>query len=163
MGKSARLRRSQTSSPENVLLGKDSSDDPYRSDSETESNSSSGTESNMSSDSTTSAGVSAMIRVLSDSLLRTELAEMEMIKAREAARLEAEKRRLEMEVDLTQMVLQTHLQAMSSLPIGEHKIYQAQRKRKRSDVEELESSTREKSIALLGLLQLNLIFWNSLT
>ncbi|KAG7546609.1 hypothetical protein ISN44_As12g019460 [Arabidopsis suecica] len=161
MSKSARFRRSQTSSSENnptddVLTGKDSSDDPYSSDSETESNLSSGTESNMSCDST---GLSAIIRVLSDSLLRTELAEMEMIKAREAARLEAEKRRLEMEVDLTQMVLQTHLQATTSLLVGEHKIAPAQRKRKRSDVEELESSTtREKSLALLGLLQLNLFF-----
>ncbi|CAH8275754.1 unnamed protein product [Arabidopsis lyrata] len=169
MGKSARFRRSQTSSSENnptddVLTGKDSSDDPYSSDSDTESNLSSGTESNMSCDSATSTGLSAIIRVLSDSLLRTELAEMEMIKAREAARLEAEKRRLEMEVDLTQMVLQTHLQATTSLLVGEHKISPAQRKRKRSDVEELESSTtREKSLALLGLLQLNLIFWNSLT
>ncbi|XP_019089355.1 PREDICTED: uncharacterized protein At4g22160-like [Camelina sativa] len=152
------------------MSGKDGSNDPHSSDSETESNSSldSGTESNMSSDSTTSTGLSAIIRVLSDSLLRTELAEMEMIKAREAARLEAEKRRLEMEVELTRMVLQTHLQAAASLLVGEQKISPAGRRRKRSEEgeehdEPSSSTTREKSLALLGLLQLNLIFWNSLT
>lgn len=149
MGKSARLRQSQTSTSEDTttdgdLSGKDGSNDPHSSDSETESNSSSnsGTESNMSSDSTAPTGLSAIIRVLSDSLLRTELAEMEMIKAREAARWEAEKRRLEMEVELTRMVLQTHLQATTSLLIGEQKISPAQRKRKRSsEVEEHEFST----------------------
>lgn len=147
----ARLRRGQSltgassenKSTEDILSGKDGSNDPYSSNSETESNSSSdsGTESNMSSDSITSTGLSAIIRVLSDSLLRTELAEMEMIKAREAARWEAEKRRLEMEVELTQMVLQTHLQVTSSLLVGEHKISPARRKRKRSEVEEHESSS----------------------
>lgn len=146
MGKSARFRRNQTSSENNrtdgVLSGKDGSDDTHSSDSETVSNSSSdsGTESNRSSDSTTSMGLSAVIRVLSDSLLRTELAGMEMIKAREAARWEAEKRRLEMEVELTRMVLQTHLQATESLLVGEQKISPARRKRKRSEVEEHESS-----------------------
>ncbi|XP_019086032.1 PREDICTED: uncharacterized protein At4g22160-like isoform X2 [Camelina sativa] len=141
MGKSsARLRRSQTSTSENKttdgeLSGKDGSNVPHSSDSETESNSSldSGTESNISSDSTTYTGLSAIVRVLSDSLLRTELAEMEMIKAREAARLEAEKRRLEMEVELTRMVLETHLQATASLLVGEQNISPEGRKRKRSE------------------------------
>ncbi|ESQ55139.1 hypothetical protein EUTSA_v10026500mg [Eutrema salsugineum] len=143
MGKSVRLRRSQTtagSSSENNgdLSGENGSDVPRSSDSETESNSSSdsGTELNRWSASTTSTGLSAIIRVLSDSLLRTELAEMEMIKAREAARWEAEKRRLEMEVELTQMLLQTN----SSLLVGEEKISLARRKRKSSAVEDNESS-----------------------
>ncbi|CAH2078293.1 unnamed protein product [Thlaspi arvense] len=179
MGKSVRLcRRSHTSvesSSENyttddVLSCEDGSNDPRSSDSKTESNSSSdsGTESNWSSDPTASTGLLAIIRVLSDSLLRTEMAEMEMIKAREVARWEAEKRRLDVEVELTEMVLQTHLQATTSLVVGEQKISTARRKRKRSAVEDHESSassftTREQSLALLGLLQLNLIFWSSLT
>ncbi|KAL1201734.1 hypothetical protein V5N11_006274 [Cardamine amara subsp. amara] len=147
----ARLRRSQTltgSSSENnptddILSGENGSNDPCGSDSETKSNSSSYsvTESNMSSDSTTSTGLSTIIRVLTDSLVRTQLAEMEMIKAREAARWEAEKRRLEMEVELTRMVLQTHLQVTSSLLVGEQKISTGRRKRKRSVVEEHESSS----------------------
>ncbi|KAG2244659.1 hypothetical protein Bca4012_023393 [Brassica carinata] len=161
MDESVRLRPRQSSSSENnttndVSSGEDGPDDPLSSDSKTESN--------MSSDSTTSTGLSAVMRILSDSLLRTELAEMEMIKAREAARWEAEKRRMEMEVELTRMALQTHLQATTSSLRMEHKISPSTRKRKRSEVIEDESSTtREKSLALLGLLQLDLIFSNSLT
>ncbi|CAA7031023.1 unnamed protein product [Microthlaspi erraticum] len=171
MGESVRLRRSQTcvdsSSEKDTtdagLSGKDESDS-Y--DSETESNRSSDseTESNRSSDSTTTKGLTAIIRVLSDSMLRTEMAEMEMIKAREAARWEAEKKRLETELEMTRMVLQTHLEVTTSLLSGEQKFPQSWRKRKRSEVVEHESSTtRGKRLALLGLLQLNLIFWNSLT
>ncbi|KAF8050596.1 hypothetical protein N665_1929s0003 [Sinapis alba] len=158
---SVRLRPRQSSSSENnttndVSSGEDGPDDPLSSDSETESN--------WSSDSTTSMGLSAVMRILSDSLLRTELAEMEMIKASEVARWEAEKRRMEMEVELTRMVLQTHLQATTSLLVEEQKTCTSRMKRKRSEVIENESSTtREKSLALLGLLQLNLIFSNSLT
>ncbi|KFK28790.1 hypothetical protein AALP_AA7G048500 [Arabis alpina] len=147
-------------------MDKDGSDDTHSSDSETESNSRSNsrTESNRSYDSTTSTGLLGIIRVLSDSLFRTELAEMEMIKAREAARWEAEKRRLEMEVELTRMMLQ----ATESLLVGEEKISPARKKRNRSEVEEHESltsssTTRDMGLAFLSLLQLNLIFWNSLT
>ncbi|KAF8046588.1 hypothetical protein N665_3595s0001 [Sinapis alba] len=158
---SVRLRPRQSSSSENnttndVSSDEDGPDDPLSSDSKTESN--------WSSDSTTSMGLSAVMRILSDSLLRTELAEMEMIKARESARWEAKKRRMEMEVELTRMVLQTHLQATTSLLVEEQKTCTSRMKRKRSEVIENESSTtREKSLALLGLLQLNLIFSNSLT
>lgn len=106
----------------------------------------SGTESNRSSDLTASTGLSTIIRVLSDSLLRTELAEMEMMKAREAARWEAEKRRMEMEVELTRMVLQTHLQVTTSLLVEEQEIVPSQRKRKRSEVIEDESSTTRSDI-----------------
>ncbi|KAH0941582.1 hypothetical protein HID58_001219 [Brassica napus] len=96
-------RLSSVESSSEYNMTKDGSHDgPLSSDS--------GTESNRSSDLTASTGLSTIIRVLSDSLLRTELAEMEMMKAREAARWEAEKRRMEMEVELTRMVLQTHLQ-----------------------------------------------------
>ncbi|VVB12124.1 unnamed protein product [Arabis nemorensis] len=151
MGKLARFRRRQTLSENKTtdgdLSGKGGSDDTHSSDTETESNPSSDseTESNQSSDSTTSTRLSTIIRVLSDSLLRSELAEMEMIKAREAARWEAEKRRLEMEVELTRLVLQTHLQATESLLVGEEKITPARRKRKRSEVEEHDSSSASSS------------------
>ncbi|CAF2070550.1 hypothetical protein Bca4012_087671 [Brassica carinata] len=154
---SLRRRLSSVESSSEYNMTKDGSDDgPLSSDS--------GTESNRSSDLTASTGLSTIIKVLSDSLLRTELAEMEMMKAREAARWEAEKRRMEMEVELTRMVLQTHLQVTTSLLVEEQEICTSQRKRKRSEVIEDESSTtREKSLALLRLLQLNLIFSNSLT
>ncbi|XP_018468438.1 uncharacterized protein At4g22160 isoform X1 [Raphanus sativus] len=163
MDESMRLRPRQTSSSDNNTTNDDVSsskygpDDPLSSDSKTESN--------WSSDSTTSTGLPAVMRILSDSLLRTELAEMEMIKARETARWEAEKRRMEMELELTRMALQTHLQATTSLLVEEQEISpSSRRKRKRSQVIEDESSTtRENSLALLGLLQLNLIFSNSLT
>ncbi|KAJ4912872.1 Uncharacterized protein Rs2_07493 [Raphanus sativus] len=161
MDELVRLRPRQTSTSQNnttddyVSSGEDGPNDPLTSDSKTESN--------WSSDSaTTSTGLSAVIRVMSDSLLRTELAEMEMIKARETARWEAEKRRMEMELELTRMALQTHLQATTSLLVEEQEISpSSRRKRKRSQVIEDESSTT--SLALLGLLQLNLIFSNSLT
>ncbi|XP_018468439.1 uncharacterized protein At4g22160 isoform X2 [Raphanus sativus] len=160
MDESMRLRPRQTSSSDNNTTNDDVSsskygpDDPLSSDSKTESN--------WSSDSTTSTGLPAVMRILSDSLLRTELAEMEMIKARETARWEAEKRRMEMELELTRMALQTHLQATTSLLVEEQEISpSSRRKRKRSQVIEDESSTT--SLALLGLLQLNLIFSNSLT
>ncbi|KAJ0239503.1 Uncharacterized protein HA466_0231290 [Hirschfeldia incana] len=161
-------RLSSVESSSQYNMTKDGSgDDPLSSDSKTESNSSSdsGTESNRSSDLTASTGLSAVIRVLSDYMLRTELAEMEMIKAGEAARWEAEKRRMEVELELTRIMLQTHLQATTPpLLVEEHDISPSPRKRKRSEVIEDESSnTREKSLALLGLLQLNLIFSNSLT
>lgn len=148
MGESVRLRRSQISADsssekdttDSDLSGKDGSDSF---DSETESNpsSDSGTDSNRSSESATSTkGLTAIIRVLSDSMLRTEMAEMEMIKAREATRWEAEKRRLEMELEMTRMVLQTHLETTASLLVGEQKIPPSERKRKRSEVVEHESS-----------------------
>ncbi|KAK3195437.1 hypothetical protein Dsin_026747 [Dipteronia sinensis] len=46
--------------------------------------------------------------VLSESLQRRELAEMDMMKSREALRCEEKKRRIEMEVKLTQILVQPH-------------------------------------------------------
>ncbi|TXG46927.1 hypothetical protein EZV62_026221 [Acer yangbiense] len=66
-----------------------------------------------SSSSTRLADLSASFRVFSESLLRRELAEMEMMKSREALRCEAEKRRMETEAELTQMLVQTQLQIAS--------------------------------------------------
>lgn len=59
------------------------------------------------------ANLAASFRVFSESLLRMEQAQLEMAKAREASRLEAEKRRIESEAELTRMLLQTQLQIAS--------------------------------------------------
>ena len=77
-------------------------------------------------------GLSASLRVLSDSLLRMERAEAELNKTREALRLQAENRRLESEAELTRMLLRTELQLASfvSRPINA-----PTRKRKRTDEE----------------------------
>ncbi|KAK9268233.1 hypothetical protein L1049_010676 [Liquidambar formosana] len=69
--------------------------------------------SNSSGESKRLADLAAGLRVFSESLLRTELAELEMVKAREALRFEAEKRRVEAETEMTQMLLQTQLQIAS--------------------------------------------------
>lgn len=96
-----------------------------------------GSESDADSDgeSTSRSDVAASLRVVSDSLLKTERAESEMAKAREALRLEAEKRRAESEAELTQMVMRTQLQIASlcSRPVPS-------RKRKRADQEDERTS-----------------------
>lgn len=98
-------------SPDNVPRGLDLVDDdddsnsPLSSDSETDDDSH--------GESTRWTDVAASFRVFSDSLLRMERAESEMAKAREALRLEAEKRRAESEAELTQMILRTQLQIAS--------------------------------------------------
>ncbi|KAG6755783.1 hypothetical protein POTOM_039188 [Populus tomentosa] len=61
------------------------------------------------------ADLAASFRVFSESMARMDLAEMEMIKVREASRLEAEKRRMELEAELTRMMLQTQLQIASTV------------------------------------------------
>lgn len=73
------------------------------------------------------ADLAASFRVFTESLVRMELAEMEMLKAREAFRLETEKRRLESEAEMTQMLLQTQLQIASLVSRG------PSRKRKREE------------------------------
>ncbi|XP_059624474.1 uncharacterized protein At4g22160 [Cornus florida] len=97
------------------------------------------------------AGLAASFRVFSESMLRMELAEMEMIKAREALRYEAEKRRVESEAEMTRMLLQTQLQIASFLSRT-----CVNRKRKRSADDETSTSEREGAM-LLSLLQCNLI------
>jgi hypothetical protein len=77
------------------------------------------------------ADLAASFRVFSESMARMDLAEMEMIKAREASRLEAEKRRMELEAELTRMMLQTQLQ-IASIVAGKG----TSRKRKRVGEEE---------------------------
>ncbi|KDP20697.1 hypothetical protein JCGZ_21168 [Jatropha curcas] len=93
-------------------------------------------------------------RVFSDSLSRMELAEMEMIRARETSRWEAEKRRMELDAELTRMMLRTQLQ-IASVVAGKG----PNKKRKRVEQEEDESaiSTREGAL-LLSLLQCNFSF-----
>lgn len=81
-----------------------------------------------------SVDLAASFRVISESMLRTQLAELEMIKAREATRLEAEKRRMESETELTRMLLQTQLQIASFIAQTN-----PNRKRKRSGSDEDDS------------------------
>ncbi|CBI33001.3 unnamed protein product, partial [Vitis vinifera] len=88
------------------------------------------------------ADLAASFRVFSESLARMELAEMEMLKAREAFRLEAEKRRLESEAEMTQMLLQTQLQIASLVSRS------PSRKRKRGEEDDPSISEREGGLLL---------------
>ncbi|KAM7501007.1 hypothetical protein LguiA_025421 [Lonicera macranthoides] len=81
-----------------------------------------------------SGDLAASFRVISESMLRTELAEQEMIKAREVSRLDAEKSRMESETELTRMLLQTQLQIASFMAQTS-----PNRKRKRSGSDEDDS------------------------
>lgn len=100
------------------------------------------------------ADLAASFRVFSESMARMDLAEMEMIKAREASRLEAEKRRMELEAELTRMMLQTQLQ-IASIVTGKG----TSRKRKRVGEEEGEMPILSREGALLlSLLQCNFFF-----
>ncbi|KAE8689689.1 Detected protein of unknown function [Hibiscus syriacus] len=87
-------------------------------------------------------------RVFSDSILR-----MEMVKAMEASRCEAEKRRAESEAELTRMMLWTQSR-IDSFVAGDGD----NRKRKRgADDESRDSSVRQGAL-LMSLFQCNLIF-----
>ncbi|CAK9146604.1 unnamed protein product [Ilex paraguariensis] len=93
------------------------------------------------------ADLAASFRVFSESMLRMELAELEMIKAMEASRIEAEKRRVGLDNELTQMMLQTQLQIASFLSRT-----CTNRKRKRSSEDGFSSSGREGAMLLSSLL-----------
>ncbi|XP_018829621.1 uncharacterized protein At4g22160-like [Juglans regia] len=99
------------------------------------------------------ASLAASFRVFSESLLRMERAQLEMAKAREASRLESEKRRIESEAELTRMMRQTQLQIASF-------VLQQSPSRKRKRVEEDHSpllSEREGAL-LSSFIQCNLLF-----
>ncbi|CAL5408293.1 unnamed protein product [Camellia sinensis] len=99
--------------------------------------------------------LAASFQLFSESMLRMELAELEMAKAREASRLEAEKRRAQLESELTQMLLHTQLQIASYISQPSPT---SSRKRKRSDEDNSSiSSEREGGAMLVSLLQCNLI------
>ncbi|XP_062088276.1 uncharacterized protein At4g22160 [Humulus lupulus] len=100
-------------------------------------------------------GLSASLRVLSDLLLRMERAEAELNKTREALRLHAENRRIELEAELTQMLLRTELQIASfiSRPISV-----SSRKRKRIEEETTPQVSQRDGALLFTLLQFNLLF-----
>lgn len=102
-------------------------------------------------ESTRVSGLAASFRVVSESIQRMEQAELEMAKAREALRLKAEKQRVELETELTQMLLQTQLQIASLVSQR-----QSRPSRKRKRVEEDEPSS-EGALGL-SLLQCNLLF-----
>ncbi|XP_052181811.1 uncharacterized protein LOC127794602 isoform X2 [Diospyros lotus] len=90
-------------------------------------------------ESTGLADLAASFQVFSESMLRMELAELEMAKAREARRLAAENRRAELESELTQMLLQTQVQIASYVSRSTPR-----RKRKRSDEDDDYSSTFDR-------------------
>lgn len=113
----------------------DDSDVQFSSDSESSSDSD--------GESTRLSGLAASFRVVSDSLLRMEQTELEMAKAREALRLKAEKQRVELEAELTQMLLQTQLQVASLVSRQSPR-----RKRKRLEgTDELPSPSLSSSIS----------------
>ncbi|XP_062013562.1 uncharacterized protein At4g22160 [Rosa rugosa] len=106
------------------------------------------------------SGLAASFRIVSESLLRMEQTELEMTKAREALRLEAENRRLESEAELTQMLLQTQLQ-IASLVSRRRRDHHPSRKRKRAEEEggenDSSSSPKSEGALALSLLQCNLL------
>ncbi|XP_023742867.1 uncharacterized protein At4g22160 [Lactuca sativa] len=97
--------------------------------------------------------VAASLRDLAESMMRREVAELEMMKVREAARIEAENRRLERETELTEMLLKTQLQITSFLCSRT-----SDRKRKRDEEDDGVSpgSVQREGAMLLSLLQFNL-------
>ncbi|KAL9452097.1 hypothetical protein AB3S75_007988 [Citrus x aurantiifolia] len=97
------------------------------------------------------ADTSTSFRTFCESLLRKELAELEMIKSREALRCEAEKRRMESEAEMTRVMMQTQLQ-IASFVEGMN----SSRKRKRAEEDESRVSQREGAL-LLSMLQCNFI------
>lgn len=58
------------------------------------------------SSSCSTAGMAASFQVIANTMLRMELAQLEMVKRREADRLEAQMRRAQLEDEITQMMLQ---------------------------------------------------------
>ncbi|XP_022720666.1 uncharacterized protein At4g22160-like [Durio zibethinus] len=103
-------------------------------------------------ESTPLTDLSASLRVFSDSMLRMELVGMEMVKAIEASRCEAEKQRAESEAELTRMMLRTQSQ-IASFIAGDG----GNRKRKRAAEDEPRDSSVRQGALLLSLLQCNLI------
>lgn len=101
------------------------------------SSSSDSEESDLASDSTRLADLTASLQIFSESLLRMELAEMEMLKAREALRIESARRRIESEAEMNRMLMQTQLQIASFLSQRS-----SNRKRKRLDTDDATSSDR---------------------
>lgn len=101
------------------------------------SSSSDSEESDLASDSTRLADLTASLQIFSESLLRMELAEMEMLKAREALRIESARRRIESEAEMNRMLMQTQLQIASFLSQRS-----SNRKRKRLDTDDTTSSDR---------------------
>lgn len=65
------------------------------------------TESNSDSETRRLPSVAVTFQLLTNTVLRMELAELEMMKNRETARLEAQRRQSDFEYELTRMMLQT--------------------------------------------------------
>ncbi|KAG6392362.1 hypothetical protein SASPL_146579 [Salvia splendens] len=54
-------------------------------------------------------------QVIADSMVRMETAQLEMMKKREMARLDAQRRQAELEVEMTRMMLQTQVHIASTV------------------------------------------------
>ncbi|KAK9084764.1 hypothetical protein Sjap_025175 [Stephania japonica] len=94
----------------------------------------------------------ACLRVFTESYLRMEAAEMEMIKSREASRIEAERRRAETESVIAHMLARNQVQIAEFLARKSRN-----RKRKRVQRDDLSVVDRQ-GLLLLWLLQSNLDF-----
>ncbi|WCJ20146.1 hypothetical protein M5689_002400 [Euphorbia peplus] len=99
--------------------------------------------------------VGASLRLFADSLVRMEQAETEMMRVRETLRCEAEKRRMEMESELTQMMLATELQ-IASIVAG--KGLSRRRKRIEENNEDESAISWRKRALLRCLLHCNFSF-----
>ncbi|KAJ6725219.1 hypothetical protein OIU85_023072 [Salix viminalis] len=104
------------------------------------------------------ADLATSFRVFSESMARMDLAEREMIKAREASRLEAEKRRMELEAELTRMMLQTQLQ-IASIVAGKGTSRKRKRvgRRRRGDAHVVKGRSFAAKFATMQLLLLKCI------
>ncbi|KVI09394.1 hypothetical protein Ccrd_012227 [Cynara cardunculus var. scolymus] len=83
---------------------------------------------------TSRRSLAASFRDFAESMMRREVADLEMMKVREAARIEAENRRLERENELMEMILKTQLEITSFLCSRT-----GDRKRRRSEIDDGDS------------------------
>ncbi|XP_076900476.1 uncharacterized protein At4g22160-like [Bidens hawaiensis] len=101
---------------------------------------------------TSRRSVAASLRDFAESMLMRHEAELEMIKAREALRIEAENQRLERENELTELMLKTQLQLTSFIC---SQACDRKRKRTEEDGSDSDVSDARKGAMLLSLLHFN--------
>ncbi|XP_076881572.1 uncharacterized protein At4g22160-like [Bidens hawaiensis] len=104
------------------------------------------------SSATSRRSVAASLRDFAESMLIRHEAELEMLKAREAMRIEAENRKLERENELTEMVLKTQLRLTSFIC---SQTCDRKRKRTEEDGSDSDVSDARKGAMLLSLLHFN--------
>lgn len=87
----------------------------------------------------------ATFQLIANTMLRMELAQLDMMKQREIARLEAQKRQAELEHEMTRMMLQTQVHIASMVR------HTRTRKRKSSDVDHHSTTTSGADLHRLSL------------